>query len=99
MNTRILTVLALAIAMGRAASGSPDRKANTADVGIWYCTYYHTKPTDIWDQPYGSSIVKYRPLCSAKKDDFRKYDADDPAVIDFHLEEIAKAKIDFLPAL
>jgi len=66
------------------------------DVGTWYCTYYYTKPTDIWDRNYGTTNVKYRPLCSDKPGDFRKYDADDPAVIDFHLKEIAAAKIDFL---
>ena len=67
------------------------------DVGIWYCPYYFTSPYDLWEMPYGTGKkVEYRPLCSDVPGDFRKYDADDPDVIDFHLRQLAEAKIDFL---
>jgi len=70
---------------------------DSPDVGIWYCPYYFTKPYDLWDEPYGPETkVEYRPLCSNTPGDFRKYDADDPDVIDFHLQQIADAKINFL---
>lgn len=64
------------------------------DVGIWYCTYYGEN----WDRVGGMGYVpcQYRPLCSNKPGDFRKYDATDIAVIDFHLQQIANAKIDFI---
>ena len=68
------------------------------EVGIWYCPYYFTSPYDLWEMPYGSGIpaAQYKPLCSDAPGDFRKYDAADPEVIDFHLRQIADAKIDFL---
>jgi len=87
----VLTAVAWADGVGRQKE-TPMK----TDIGIWYCTYYQTKPTDIWDEKYGTTTVKYRPLCSNKPGDFRKYDADDPAVIDFHLEQLADAKIDFI---
>lgn len=68
------------------------------DVGLWYCSYYFLSPYDLWDMPYGygTSASQYKPLCHGAPGDFRKYDAADPDVIDFHLKQIADAKIDFL---
>lgn len=64
------------------------------DVGAWYCTYYG----DDWNRVGGMGYVPcmYRPLCSSKPGDFRTYSATDTAVIDFHMEQLAKAKIDFI---
>ncbi|MCL2622404.1 MAG: hypothetical protein FWD31_01960 [Planctomycetaceae bacterium] len=79
------------------AESSENHYEGSPDVGIWYCTYYFTSPYDVWDLEYGPETkVKYRPLCSNTPGDFRKYDAADPDVIDFHLQQIADAKIDFL---
>ncbi len=68
--------------------------AGSSDVGIWYCTYYG----DSWTKVGGMGYVpcEYRPLCSEKPDDFRTYNATDADVIDFHLQQIAEAKIDFI---
>ena len=78
-------------------AGQAEDGGESPDVGIWYCPYYFTSPYDLWEEPYGSATrIEYRPLCSNTPGDFRKYDATDPEVIDFHLQQIADAKIDFL---
>ncbi|NLV73509.1 MAG: hypothetical protein GXY52_02320 [Chloroflexi bacterium] len=66
----------------------------TTDVGTWYCTYYD----DNWDNVGGMGYVPtyYRPLCSDTPDDYRTYRADDAAVIDYHLAQLAAAQIDFI---
>jgi hypothetical protein len=62
-------------------------------VGIWYCTYF----TGDWSSPVGYLKAKnYFPLCSAKPGDYRHYAANDTQVIDYHLQQIAEAKIDFV---
>lgn len=69
-------------------------ETGTTDVGTWYCTYYGTDWDNVGGMRYAPTL--YRPLCSDKPNDFRTYDATDPEVIDFHLENLAKAKIDFI---
>ncbi len=67
--------------------------AGPCDVGIWYCTYFGRD----WTGVVGYQKAKnYVPLCSDKPGDFRHYAANDTAVIDFHLRQIAEAKINFL---
>jgi hypothetical protein len=63
------------------------------DVGIWYCTYFGAD----WTSVVGYANAKnFLPLCSPKPGDYRHYASDDAEVIDFHLQQIAEAKIDFL---
>lgn len=71
-----------------------DSRPGGTDVGVWYCTYYG----DDWSKVGGMGYVPclYRPLCSGKPGDFRAYNATDTDVIDFHLEQLAKAKVSFL---
>lgn len=64
------------------------------DVGIWYCTYYGDDWTKVGGMGYAPTL--YRPLCSNKPGDYRKYNATDTSVVDFHLQQIANAKIDFV---
>ena len=60
------------------------------DVGIWYAPY---------DSPDFNPLdnAPYNPLCSSEQNDFcSDMNLSDPSAIDFHIEEIAKAKIDFI---
>lgn len=66
----------------------------SSDVGIWYCTYYSENWVKVGEMGYKSCM--YRPLCSNTPGDFRTYNATDIAVIDFHLQQITNAKIDFI---
>jgi hypothetical protein len=77
------------------AQATPKTNGNGAgptDVGIWYCTYYG----DVWTTEGPYPPPQERPLCSNRPGDYRIYNSADVAVIDFHLQQIAKAKIDFL---
>jgi len=75
------------------ASGRNGNGPGPSDVGIWYCTYYPSN----WSNVIGyTNAMGYLPLCSDKAGDFRHYASDDSKVIDFHLQQIADARIDFL---
>jgi hypothetical protein len=80
------------------AHATPKTNGNGAgptDVGIWYCTYYG----DAWNNTLveaGYPPPQERPLCSNTPGDYRIYNSADVAVIDFHLQQMANAKIDFL---
>ncbi len=63
-------------------------------MGIWYCTYYGEDWNKVGGMGYPPCL--YRPLCSTTPGDFRTYDAADPQVIDFHLQQLAEARIDFI---
>ncbi len=67
---------------------------NSTDVGIWYCTYYGEDWKKVGGMGYKPTM--YLPLCSNNPTDYRYYNAADTSVIDFHLQQIANAKIDFL---
>ncbi|MHB0998448.1 MAG: RICIN domain-containing protein [Armatimonadota bacterium] len=77
-----------------AATITNGNEQGSTDVGIWYCTYYGKDWTRVGGMGYQATL--YRPLCSNKPGDYRTYDATDTAVIDFHLQQIANAKIDFI---
>ncbi len=110
MNDRIkilgrIRVFAFSILMGTVcfSQTSPETPAALAtngngmgatDVGIWYCTYFGDDWTRVGGMGYPPCM--YRPLCSNEAGDYRIYNATDTAVIDFHLEQIAEAKIDFI---
>jgi hypothetical protein len=66
----------------------------STDVGIWYCTYYGNDWTHSGEMGYQPTM--YQPLCSNKPKDYRTYNAADTSIIDFHLQQIANAKIDFV---
>ena len=66
----------------------------STDVGIWYCTYYGDNWTKVGGMGYRPTM--YRPLSSNKPGDYRIYNAADTSVIDFHLQQIANAMIDFV---
>jgi hypothetical protein len=69
-------------------------RAASTDVGIWYCTYYGDDWTNWGEMKYPPTL--YRPLCSGNPGDYRAYNATNVAVVDFHLQQIAAAQIDFL---
>lgn len=77
-----------------AAPTNNSNGANATDVGIWYCTYYGEDWNRVGGMGYTPTM--YRPLCSDRSGDYRIYDASDVSVIDFHLRQIANAKIDFI---
>lgn len=64
------------------------------DVGTWYCTYFGDDWNNVGGMGYKPTL--YRPLCSSTPGDYRTYKATDIEVIDFHLQQIADAKIDFV---
>ena len=65
-----------------------------SDVGTWYCTYYGDDWSNVGGMRYAPTL--YKPLCSNAAGDYRAYDAADISVIDFHLQQLADAKIDFI---
>jgi hypothetical protein len=76
-----------------AAAGTNGNGVGPSDVGIWYCTYYPT----VWTNVIGYTRAgTYLPLCSDKTNDFRNYASDDIKVIDYHLQQLAEARIDFV---
>ncbi len=76
-----------------AAAGTNGNGVGPSDVGIWYCTYYPA----VWTNVIGYTRAgTYLPLCSDKANDFRHYASDDIKVIDFHLQQLAEARIDFV---
>jgi hypothetical protein len=89
-----LAIAALSLSPSPAAERTTNgNHAGPSDVGIWYCTYY----AQDWTGVVGYQKAKnYFPLCSDKPGDFRHYASNDTAVIDYHLRQIADAKIDFL---
>lgn len=98
MTRVILSAIALLLLLSLASAGAPKRGSNgnhvgPSDVGIWYCTYFRKD----WTAVVGYQLAKYYlPLCSDKPGDFRHYASDDTEVIDYHLKQMADAKIDFL---
>ena len=96
----ILGVLMSASSCARVAteehpsSATKDNAKAQTDVGIWYCTYFEDDWTRVGGMGYPPCM--YRPLCSNEPGDYRTYSATDTTVIDFHLEQIAKAGIDFI---
>jgi len=80
--------------LGYAAIATNGNAMGPTDVGIWYCTYYDDNWANVGGMGYPPCM--YRPLCSEESGDYRTYSASDTAVIDFHLEQIANAKIDFI---
>jgi hypothetical protein len=77
-----------------AATATNGNRLGATAVGIWYCTYYGDTWTNVGGMGYPPTM--YRPLCSNKPGDYRTYNATNVAVIDFHLQQIAEVKIDFL---
>lgn len=92
----IMTMLSCCLGLAAsvsAASGTNGNGVGPSDVGIWYCTYYPTNWTDIIGYRTAGT---YRPLCSGKPGDYRNHASDDIAVIDYHVEQLAAARIDFV---
>ncbi|HTO05130.1 MAG TPA: hypothetical protein VL069_15575 [Opitutus sp.] len=58
------------------------------DVGIWYCANWDANGGGWW------SLATYRPLLPDGS--YGMHDGSDVAVIDFHLEKLAEAQIDFI---
>ena len=68
-------------------------------VGAWYSLWYdNLEKGSFWDtvaNDFGEPIpIRYKPLLPGGT--FGRYDSGDEAVIQFHIEEITKAGIDFL---
>ncbi|MHB1355607.1 MAG: glycoside hydrolase family 71/99 protein, partial [Anaerolineae bacterium] len=68
--------------------------AGPTDVGTWYCTYFGEDWNNVGGMSYKPTL--YRPLCSNTPGDYRTHKATDVAVIDFHLQQMAEAQIDFI---
>jgi hypothetical protein len=58
------------------------------DVGIWYCANWNANGGGWWH------LATYRPLLP--NGTYGMYDSADAAVIDFHLQKLAEAQIDFI---
>ncbi|HEY4249240.1 MAG TPA: hypothetical protein VGM64_20625 [Lacunisphaera sp.] len=82
----------VALQFGSRAVGAATIKTNgnggPTDVGIWYCTNWDANGGGWWD------MATYRPLLPDGS--YGMYDAADVAVIDFHLQKLAAAQIDFV---
>ena len=75
------------------AAGTNGNGVGPSDVGIWYCTYFTTN----WNWVIGYTRAGgYLPRCSDATNDFRHYASDDVKVIDYHLQQLADARVDFI---
>lgn len=87
-----LSVLYFAAQLPSAEAGDSTIKTNgnggKIDVGIWYCSNWDADGGGWWD------LATYRPLLP--NGSFGMYDGSDVAVIDFHLQKLAEAQIDFV---
>ena len=71
-----------------ASAVTTNGNGGTPDVGIWYCANWDAKGGGWWP------LASYRPLLPDGS--YGLYDASDPVVIDFHLQKLADAQIDFI---
>lgn len=67
------------------------------DIGTWYVTYNNEQ---MWRSNFGSGFpILHRPLIGYDKNGEPIYgieDSSNPDIIDFHLEQLAAAKVDFI---
>ena len=64
-------------------------------VGAWYALWYDAlEEGSFWDNEGTGQVIRYKPLLPDGT--YGRHDSGDDAVIQFHIEEIAKAGIDFL---
>lgn len=88
----VFGLLFVALRVVRAETGDAAIKTNgnggSTDVGIWYCANWDANGGGWWR---GST---YRPLLPDGT--YGMHDGSDPAVIDFHLQKLAEAEIDFI---
>ena len=71
-----------------------EKRAKT-QIGAWYSLWYDSLAEgSFWDNEGTGQKILYKPLLPDGT--FGRYDSGDEAVMQFHLQEIAKAQIDFL---
>ena len=66
-------------------------------IGIWYAIWYDTREVNsFWDNDGGPTKLPifYKPLL--KDESYGRYSSGDAAMLDYHLEAIADAEIDFI---
>jgi hypothetical protein len=87
-----LGVLSVALQFVCFEAGASTIKTNgnggPTDVGIWYCANWDANGGGWWN------LATYRPLLPDGS--YGMYDGSDVAVIDFHLQKLAEAQIDFI---
>ncbi len=71
------------------------QKRKKTRVGAWYSLWYDSlEENSFWDNEGTGKVIYYKPLLPDGT--YGRHDSGDDAVIQFHLEEITKADIDFL---
>lgn len=95
------TVLATTVPTSTPSSGSsqPNALAQArakTQIGIWYAIWYDEGAGSIWENDRGPTQqpIYYRPLL--KDGTYGTYQSSDSDIIQWHLEEISNAGIDFL---
>jgi len=86
-----IVLAAILSRMGAAASPAPittNGNGGSTDVGIWYCVNWEANGGGWWP------LSSFRPLLPDGR--YGTYDAADARVIDFHLQQLADAQIDFI---
>ena len=71
-----------------AATITTNGNGEAVDVGIWYCANWDVNGGGWWP------LSSYRPLLPNGQ--YGMHDGADPSVIDYHLRQLADAKIDFI---
>ena len=70
-------------------------KRSKTQIGIWYSLWYDSlKDNSFWDNEGTGQKIYYRPLLPDGS--YGKYDSGDKKVLNFHLEQLTEAGIDFL---
>jgi len=87
-----LGVFSVVLHLSCIEAGAPPIKTNgngdPTDVGIWYCANWDANGGGWWP------LASYRPLLPDGS--YGMHDGSDVAVIDFHLQRLAEAQIDFI---
>jgi len=88
----LLSLFFLALQLATVEASTAPIKTNgnggATDVGIWYCANWDAQGGGWWP------MATYRPLLPDGT--YGMYDSADVAVIDFHLQKLAEAQIDFI---
>lgn len=71
-----------------AATIETNGNGGSTDVGMWYCANWDANGGGWW------RLATYRPLLPDGS--YGMHDGADPVVIDFHLQKLAEAKVDFI---
>lgn len=84
----ILAILFTGLTTSVYAQTTTNGNGDSTDVGTWYCPNFSIPRNSWW------SLTSMRGLLPDGS--YGEYNTDEPKVIDFHLQELADAKIDFI---